>query len=203
MQKFELVLKNEKAKSYRRISWLIIALNFISFVYLAIAEASDKPGYPFFAAALIAAIFLLGIIMKNRFPGGIHIAVYFIIVIVSWLILGFYWAAFINLVLFFFQLITKRKLIVLFFEDDIIYPSFPKKRIKWQHLNNLVLKDGLLTIDNKNNRLIQQEIEDTIQKVNEKEFNDFCREQLRKKRPHDPDDHSSYDGFSELLNVIQ
>jgi hypothetical protein len=48
-------------------------------------------------------------------------------------------------------------------------------------LNNAILKDGILTIDFKNNRVLQAEIEDRMNDVNEVEFNDFCRQQLKEK----------------------
>jgi hypothetical protein len=43
-----------------------------------------------------------------------------------------------------------------------------------------MIKDGLLTIDFKNNRIIQQQIANISSGIDEKEFNDFCRQQLNK-----------------------
>jgi hypothetical protein len=180
MQRYELTLKNEKTKTYTTISWLIIALNFFLFAYLSIGVAKEKLDYTFFIATAAAALCLVAVAFRSRLPKWLNISFCFVIIIISWIILQFYWAAIVNLVLFFFQFITKRKLIVLMFEDRIIYPSFPKNEIHWQNLNNLMLKDGLLTIDYKNNKLIQQETEETDQIVDEAEFNDFCRRQLNK-----------------------
>jgi hypothetical protein len=53
-----------------------------------------------------------------------------------------------------------------------------KKKYEWNFINNIVLKDGLLTIDYKNNKIFQKEIEEEITPVLEKEFNEFCRLQL-------------------------
>jgi hypothetical protein len=39
----------------------------------------------------------------------------------------------------------------------------------------VILKDGILTIDFRNDKLIQQEISESI---NEPEFNEFCRDSL-------------------------
>jgi len=55
-----------------------------------------------------------------------------------------------------------------------------KRFLKWEQLHNLVLKDGLVTIDLKNNKLIQQYLDERSMPVNEKEFNDFCKKQLNK-----------------------
>ncbi|HRF18383.1 MAG TPA: hypothetical protein PK977_09445, partial [Chitinophagaceae bacterium] len=64
--------------------------------------------------------------------------------------------------------------------DGIKLNILGKRFIKWEQLNNLVLKDGLVTIDLKNNKLIQQYLDENSMPVNEKEFNDFCKKQLNK-----------------------
>jgi hypothetical protein len=68
---------------------------------------------------------------------------------------------------------------VLVKSEGIIYPSFPVKEINWPELQNIILKDGILTIDFRNDKLIQQEIEED-EDVNEEDFNEFCKQQLRK-----------------------
>ena len=75
-------------------------------------------------------------------------------------------------------IVSKRQLKVIIENDHIVYPAFPKRMLNWNEVNNLVLKDSLLTIDFKNNRIIQQFVEETTHSVNEKEFNEFCKEHL-------------------------
>ncbi|HRX94260.1 MAG TPA: hypothetical protein P5158_09100, partial [Chitinophagaceae bacterium] len=60
------------------------------------------------------------------------------------------------------------------------YPSFPVTKIQWNELNNIILKDEVLTIDLKSNKLIQHSIGNANNSVNEEEFNEFCRQQLSK-----------------------
>lgn len=50
----------------------------------------------------------------------------------------------------------------------------------WTELENVILKDNILTIDFKTNKIIQVEIVETARMVDEMEFNFFCKEQLRK-----------------------
>jgi hypothetical protein len=76
-----------------------------------------------------------------------------------------------------FYFLTRRKLRVDFNDHSISFPSFPRRSIHWNKLNNVMVKDGLLTIDFKDNRIIQQTIEEN-QSVNEQEFNEFCKRQL-------------------------
>lgn len=94
--------------------------------------------------------------------------------------MGFWWMGIAIALLGALHFISKRQLLVSVVKKHISYPSFPKKNLAWAELNNIVLKDGLLTIDLKNNRFIQQPIDEMKTSVNEAEFNDFCREQLKK-----------------------
>lgn len=72
---------------------------------------------------------------------------------------------------------AKKDLAIAISEDGINVSGLPQKKHSWHVLNNVILKDGLLTIDFKNNKIIQQ----TVPKNNiieEKDFNDFCKTQL-------------------------
>ncbi len=53
----------------------------------------------------------------------------------------------------------------------IVYP--------WIKMDNVVLKDNLLTIDFKSNKIIQSEIAEGSETVAEKNFNLFCIEQMQ------------------------
>lgn len=64
--------------------------------------------------------------------------------------------------------------------------SFPKKHYPWSKLANVVLRDGLLSIDLKDNQLIQKDLDGNVEKALENEFNAFCADQLNKSRSADP-----------------
>jgi hypothetical protein len=69
-----------------------------------------------------------------------------------------------------------------FSESQVVFNTLLKKKYNWSQLSNVVLKDGLLTIDFMNNRLLQREVEEEVEEeeVSEEEFNAFCRMQLQK-----------------------
>lgn len=67
-----------------------------------------------------------------------------------------------------------------FSAEEIVINSLPKKSILWSELNNVVIKDGLLTIDKKNNIMFQKEIEGQVSPAMEREFNEFCLSCLSK-----------------------
>jgi hypothetical protein len=56
-----------------------------------------------------------------------------------------------------------------------------RRRYDWTDFNNVVLKDGLLTLDFKNNRLLQKEVleDDDEDDADEDEFNDYCQTRLK------------------------
>jgi len=97
----------------------------------------------------------------------------------TWIFIGNYWAFALCVLLLFLFSAAQRRLAVQVDQKFVLYPSFPARRIEWSELNNIVLKDGLLTIDFKNNKLLQSEIIESSAGLNEQEFNEFCRKQLR------------------------
>jgi uncharacterized membrane protein YdbT with pleckstrin-like domain len=74
-----------------------------------------------------------------------------------------------------------------FAEDHIEMTGGTKKRIEWSSLTNVILKDGVLTMDYRDNRLFQKEVDDMDDEEyegSEDEFNGFCRTQLIRHRSH-------------------
>lgn len=68
-----------------------------------------------------------------------------------------------------------------FSHKEIMIKGFFKKRINWEELNQVIIKDDIITIDFKNNKLIQSETddeEDDDYEVGDDEFNTFCRNRI-------------------------
>jgi len=64
--------------------------------------------------------------------------------------------------------------------SNVILPGLTRQRIvEWSELTNVIKRDDLLTLDFKNNRLMQVQIVNADD-VPENEFNQFCRQQLSK-----------------------
>lgn len=177
MQKFELVLKNEKIKQYHLFALLIISLNVIFLGSLAFTNIEIR----FRSIAIILLIAVFFIVEKYSKKKQYNAkAAATLLIILAYLAFQLWWAAFVVAGLAILYIISVRKLIVTVNTSGINYPSAIRKEIEWKELNNMLLKDGLLTIDFKNNKIIQQLIENSNETVDEKEFNDFCREQLMK-----------------------
>ena len=63
------------------------------------------------------------------------------IVVITWIVLQFYWVAGIVLLLFLFQDISRRAIDCPHYDDRIVYPSFPKRTIEWKELNNVIFEE--------------------------------------------------------------
>jgi hypothetical protein len=76
----------------------------------------------------------------------------------------------------FMGLKTIRKLEIVINKIGVEYPSFPKKIFQWTEVEQVVLKDGMLTIDLKNNKLIQFVISSKENNLDEAQFNEHCKQ---------------------------
>lgn len=65
-----------------------------------------------------------------------------------------------------------------FDEEGVTTNSVPSRFYPWTDLKNVLIKDNLLTIDFKSNRLYQKEIQNKVPKTMEEEFNSFCQRKL-------------------------
>ena len=179
MKKFELILKNEKHRSYIRFSWLMIIANLAFFVYISASSWFKNIGPLLYVLLAIIAIIVIHYSKEQREKPRLYIL--FLIIILGWInTRTYWWVAILILIFMILDGIARRELIVKVFADKIIYPSWPSREIKWQELSNVILKDRILTIDFKSDKLIQQLIDEKNMQIDEKEFNDFCKVQLNK-----------------------
>jgi len=184
LNRFELLLKNEKVKSYDRITLFIILINLAIFVLLALQSAEQRIRIiSITASLLIVALLVIHFIIKNTKTRSTSLYSFISVLsaAITWMIIGKWWVALLCFALSALYQISRKPLQVLFNPDKINYTSFPVRSIQWNELNNVILKDGILTIDFRNNKIVQAEIDDVSNTINEKEFNDFCSQQLKDK----------------------
>ena len=181
MQRIELILKNVNLRRYHLLAWLLGALNLVILFILSFTITYHyHPGLIYFILAVVLILLTAARVSKfNLRKNKTNIASIYVFIVLPWLSWGLYWAAALNVVFCILYIYSVRKFEVIVTGDEIIYPSFPKKKIRWNELQNIILKDGILTIDFKNNKIIQNETEEDTG-VDEKKFNEFCRGQLTK-----------------------
>jgi hypothetical protein len=96
---------------------------------------------------------------------------------VIWLFMPYLkWLIFIFFLLSFLEYQARYPLEIGFGDNGVVINSLVKRKFAWTDFNNIILKDGLLTLDFKNNRLLQKEtLEDEDDDGEEEEFNAFCK----------------------------
>ena len=173
MQKFEIEIKNEKIKSYMMITLLIVVLNSLFFIFLLFDISQRKN-------ALISLGFILAftgyrfyISKKNNQSFFFNEWIFFLLMIL-WV--DNYLIAIISMILFLLYAIALQKFTYNFDSSIIKQKNFPWKKYQWNELRNVILKDDMLTMDFKNNKLLQAEIVNPG--INESEFNAFAKKQL-------------------------
>lgn len=162
------------------ISQLMLFLSLLVFTYSFQTSGIEKK-------EAVALYIIIGIIIAwlvrsyfvQKKQGTAYYRIAMLAAAVGWAFqLGWEWIAVIFFLAAVFEKQVKFPDEIAFDENEVVRNTFPKKHYTWHELNNVVIKDGIITIDLKNNHLIQKEIEDPGSDKTEKEFNEFCRERL-------------------------
>ena len=174
MEKFEIEIKNKKIKSYQTITLLIVILNSLFFTFLIVDINQRKSALISLGFILSYAVYRVYVCNKNRQSFFFDEWIFFLLMIL-WANDNFLIAV-TNLVLFLLYTVSIQKIIYSFDSSHIKQKNFPWKKYHWNELSNVIIKDNLLTMDFKNNKLMQGEI--TTDEVNDAEFNAFVRKHL-------------------------
>jgi len=184
MKTYSFILKNEKTRNYRLISQLLVLFNLLGFVYLLInSEIRIAKNILILFVILITAVYTFFTVMewisRKPLPDFWHRSIFAICAFV-WMKEGFWWLSLMLLLFILLDFLAHKKLVVHVTNKTIVVPYILQKEVTWDDVTNVILKDGLLTIDFKTNKLFQHIILNSDEDISEKEFNEFCREQLDK-----------------------
>ena len=172
-----------KKDGERATDWLSILLCFSSaviFLYLQLSGA--HPNYFLCAVAmLILGGLLLNTIVRRKDGRQVRYRYLLLLAALGWLAMPFLpWIGILFVGLAFLEYQTKRPLEIGFDRDHVVINTLIRQRHDWSVFNNVLLKDGLLTLDFKSNRLIQKEVADDEDEydADEDEFNAYCKDRL-------------------------
>jgi hypothetical protein len=177
---YVLELSNPKKKLYQTLAnWLVFTnIIVVGFLMLFVEDPIQKRTLLIFAIILPSSRFLLEKFFKKPSHKSTSITYYWYFFIVAWIFTSHYELAIANSVLFLLFWLSTKTLLVKIGPAGISYPSFPASFFKWNSLIQVILKDGLLTIDKKDNKLIQQLLANSAT-IHEEEFNSYCQLQLQ------------------------
>ncbi len=181
MSSFRLVLQNTRLGFYDRFAIFLSLLTAVaSAILFSMRTASSSSHY----AALVTLASAVATMVAFAFPHKpwkkeLRFLITMIVAAITWTLAGFWWATILSVVLVFLYDRSRRPLAVTVDANGVQYPSFPVKHFSWAELSNVVLRDGILTIDFRNNHIIQQELDENMDAPNATDFNEFCRQQLQ------------------------
>lgn len=186
--KYVVILKRDSERTTDVLSFLLCLLSAVFFLFSAAASVFmevDASGVTYFHAA-ISLILIAGLIVntliRSKTRKYIRYRYLLLIAALGWLgspVLP--WLAVPFVLLAFLEYQTKRPLEIGFDSDRVVINTLIRRRYDWSAFSNIVLRDGLLTIDFKDNRLLQKEVVDDDKEeddADEKEFNEYCQARL-------------------------
>lgn len=177
---YSIVITNERYKTTKMVKLFFLLINVFAITYVSLV--TDQPKRIIWAVLTLFVIIGLLIPKKNKLHKYFSqsSAAAYIWLAIGWMSLENYWMLLAVIVFAIINSMLKERHEIKFFDNLITINTFPLKEIKWFELNNVMLKDGLLTIDFKNDKLIQSEIfyqESDVE--DETDFNNFCQQQLK------------------------
>lgn len=184
MNSITILLPNTKANTYRIVTIIIALMNAIATTYFHAYLAKQGTIDYYFSA--VGYIFILPsltsyfIYKKGRSISMGSIALGNFLAAIVWWTIGTWFLGMLSMlfsILGWYALQSSFTLIIN--SSGIVYPSFPKKIFQWSELDNVILKDNVLTIDCKNNKLIQLTLNQSDNKyLNEYEVNAFVASKI-------------------------
>jgi hypothetical protein len=180
---YVVILKKNSERATDLLSILLCFLSAGSFLLAALHSIGSNRTYFLTSIALILWAGLAFNLLSKRKDRGIRVRYRYLLILaaIGWIgMTSFPWIGLLFFLVAFLENQTKRPLEIGFDTDCIVINTLFSQRYYWSAFNNIVLKDGLLTLDFKNNRLMQKEIADDEDEddADEEEFNTWCREQL-------------------------
>lgn len=176
MKSYSIVVPNKKAESYSLISLIIAFMNIGMFVFALLGNSSSTIQWVIISGIVVVVSSLTHyFFIQKKNKTTVYINFSFILCGFIWLLLGLYFSGAGMVVFGLFGIYANKPLRLIFKEDGIWYPSFPAKIIPWENIEQVRLKDTILTIDLINNQLLQFAVSNNEALPSEEEFNEFCK----------------------------
>ena len=177
--KYVVVLKNQHSRYMNAVGFLLGLMSMIFFLRELVVSRSMAFVY------LIGAVFVGSVLVYNAIKSSRGHKVYYsralLIAALVWMKMPYFqWLSFVFIILALLEYQAKYAIEIGFTDHEIRFNTFIKRRYNWSDFTNIILKDGIITLDFVNNKILQREIEDDEEEddADEEEFNGYCREQL-------------------------
>ncbi len=171
---FNFKLINPHKKSIRLLANCILLLNGLILLYFNYHQHQSN----YFYLRIFLIIFLVVIDMFTKRKDWLYHTFGVMLVFVAWLYFGYWWIGIIMIALSVFAELAVADKRICFEKDTIYTTTIFGKTYTWFKFQNIVLKDGLLTLDFKNNKIIQTTIDKEVNLQEEENFNLYCKQKI-------------------------
>ena len=180
IHQYVVTLKNNSRRYTDIFSLLLLIISLVLFSREQILSTNIKIAYVSGALAIVAIIGWNQYQQRIKGNAVSYRSALFIAAIV-WVTMPYLPWLFIPFALMgMFEKQAKRPLEIGFSDNVIVINTLIRRKYGWADFNNIVIKDDLLTLDFKDNRLLQRETLDEEGDAEEDEFNLYCAQQLAK-----------------------
>lgn len=179
---YVVTLRNERARYINIISLLIIVVSVIFFLFQQFRQDRQE-WYPYLyltSALLIIAGLIWNWYIFSKKIRPVYYSKILLVAAVTWLAMPFLpWIGIFLVLLSLLEKPARLPLEIGFNHDIVVFNTIIRRKFYWNQFNNVVLKDGMLTLDFKNNNLFQKLTIDEDNDADEDEFNEYCRKHLK------------------------
>jgi hypothetical protein len=155
---FTVEIPNERLKTYKLVTFIILSLNFFGFGFVFLKTAGTDSYLAIFLLVLNAVPWSYYLLNKKHIKSPI-VEITFMASAAAWMYFGNIWMGIFLLAFTLIGFVANKKSVIYFSDEGIVYPSFPTKKYAWNEVQQVLWKDDVLTIDLKNNTLMQFNIE--------------------------------------------
>lgn len=179
---FSFSLKNNRNKKFLRIGWMVFMLDILlfSYFYQSDAELKSSAFFPVLGAVWLLLLVLFFKVKALRHKEGKMLSLMLLLGAIAWLVIEQPFPAALQLLMCWLGYKLPEKTTIRFTQEHVIIPALPYKKIEWSNIQHAIWKEGLLTIDFKNNTLIQEETLESPDKQLLESFHQFVRAALAK-----------------------
>jgi hypothetical protein len=176
---FVVVLKYKNKKAVQLTGILLSALAILLFLFRSFQQSGTLINLLPFAVLLILFTWSVNKIRKKE-----KVRFFLLLIIAGFGLIAiepFNWIGFFYFLLAFLERFALLSPEIGFSKDHVRFNGWPEKKYSWSEFTNIMLKDGILTMDFRNNKLFQKETDDSNDPEydgSEEEFNQFCIDQL-------------------------
>lgn len=164
MEAIRIQLLNERRD---RIVWFTVFLFLVEWLTMIMLSQYQSSGsIEFFgtiSSILLNAGIMISYIINRKKAHALHYLMFgFVLFGLGWLMLGQPLIALMTFVFFVFGWKEQTPRIITLSQENIRINTFPQKKFAWNELDNFQCKEGLLTLDFKDNRLLQFSIHESL-----------------------------------------